>query len=294
VVEISRPSEVALSSASKAPSGGTGNGSLVRRQISAERLPVLAQIFRLRAVIREAQVRHLVEILVRHRDLEPVAESFQGVVSELLRLMGDHLALARRAHSVALHRLGEDDGRLALVLDRRLIGGIDLDRIVAAAGQRPDFGVGPICDHRGGFRVTAEEVFADIGAVLGLEVLVFPVDALFHQLAQLALGIPGEEFVPARAPQALDHVPAGAAEVRLELLNDLAVAPHRPVEPLKIAVDDEDQIVEFLPAGQRNGAERLRLIHLAVAAEDPHFARRRVSETSPVQIAQEAGLIDPH
>ena len=43
----------------------------------------------------------------------------------------------------------------------------------------------------------------------------------------------------------LDDVPAGAAENAFQFLNDAAVAAHRPVQPLQVAVDDEDQIVEL-------------------------------------------------
>ena len=218
----------------------------------------------------------------------------QRGVAELLGLMGDHLALASRAHAVALDRLGEDHRRLALVVDRGLVGRIDLDRVVAAPGQRPDLRVGPVRDHRRGFRIAAEEVLADVGAVLRLEVLVFAVDAFLHQLAQLAFRIPGEELVPAGTPQALDDVPAGAAEVGLELLDDLAVAAHRAVEPLQVAVDDEDEVVEPLASGERDRAEQLRLVHLAVAAEHPDLARLRVGEAAAMQVAQEARLIDRH
>ena len=96
------------------------------------------------------------------------------------------------------------------------------------------------------------------------------------------------------APQALDDVPAGAAEVGLELLDDLAVAAHGAVEPLQVAVDDEDQVVEPLASGERDRAERLRLVHLAVAAEHPDLARLRVGEAAAMQVAQEARLIDRH
>ena len=47
-------------------------------------------------------------------------------LAHLLLLMGDVLALAGLAHAVALDRLGEDDGRLALGVDRLVIGRIDL------------------------------------------------------------------------------------------------------------------------------------------------------------------------
>ena len=69
----------------------------------------------------------------------------------------------------------------------------------------------------------------------------------------------------------LDHVPAGAAEDRFELLDDLAVAAHRTVEPLQVAVDHEDQVVELFARRERDGAERFRFVGLAVAEERPHL-----------------------
>ena len=154
--------------------------------------------------------------------------------------------------------------------------------------------VGPVLDHRGRLGIAAEEMLADIGAVLRAEVLVFAVDAFLHQLAQLALGVLGEQLVPAGAPQAFDHVPAGAAEAAFQLLHDLAVAAHWPVEPLQVAVDDKDEVVELFPAGERHRAQRLRLVHLAVAAEHPDLAARGVGEAATVQVAQKARLIDRH
>ena len=65
--------------------------------------------------------------------------------------------------------------------------------------------------------------------------------------------------------------------VGLELLDDLAVAADRAVEALQVAVDDEDQVVELLARGQRERAERLGLVALAVAEEAPHPACRLVS-----------------
>ena len=79
----------------------------------------------------------------------------------------------------------------------------------------------------------------------------------------------GQQRIPVVAPDDLDDVPAGAAEDAFELLNDLAVAAHRAVEPLQVAVDDEDQVVELLARGQRDGAERFGLVAFAVAQEGP-------------------------
>ena len=199
--------------------------------------------------------------------------------------MRDHLPLAGRPHAIAFDGFGEDDGRLALVVDRRFVSRVNFDRIMPAPGQRPDLGVGPIFNHCRRLGMAAEEVLADIGAVLRLEVLVFAVDAFVHELTKFTLRVPGEQRVPTRTPQALDDVPASAAEISLQLLHDLPVAAHRPVETLQIAIDDEDKIVELLASGKGDCAERFRLVHLAVAAEDPNLARRRVGEASPVQIA---------
>src|ERR1700737_4497826 len=114
-------------------------------------------------------------------------------------------------------------------------------------------------------------MLAHIGAVLALEVLVLAVDALFHPLEQQALLVFCEQLVPAGTPHHLDDIPAGAAEYALEFLDDLAVAAHRSVEPLQVAVDDEDQVVETLASTERNRAQRFRFVALAVAQKRPHL-----------------------
>ena len=64
-------------------------------------------------------------------------------------------------------------------------------------------------------------------------------------------------------------------KVAFQFLDDLAVAAHRAVEPLQVAVDDEDQIVEPFPrAAMRDRAQALRLVRLAIAEKGPHLAVR--------------------
>jgi hypothetical protein len=60
------------------------------------------------------------------------------------------------------------------------------------------------------------------------------------------LAVLGQQRIPVAAPEHLDDVPAGAAEGGFQFLDDLAVAAHRAVEALQVAVDDEDQVVELL------------------------------------------------
>ena len=76
--------------------------------------------------------------------------------------MGDVAAFAGFAQAVALDRLGQDDRRLALVLDGRLVGGVDLLRIVAAAAQLLQLLVGECSTMLGNFGILAEEVLADV------------------------------------------------------------------------------------------------------------------------------------
>jgi hypothetical protein len=75
-------------------------------------------------------------------------------------------------------------------------------------------------------------------------------------------------------------VPAGAREQRLELVDDAAVAAHRPVEALQVAVDHEGAVVEALARGQRQRGDRLGLVHLAVAEEAPDAALRRAGRVA--------------
>ena len=264
---------------------GQGLGRLrpPHRQRPAQRRPPLAQVGLLRAALLEAQERQLGDLLVGQvHDPEPVAERAQHVLAHLLLLVGDVLALAGLTHPVALDRLGQDHRRRADVVHRRLVGRVDLRRVVPAAGQRPDLVVGHVLDQVEQLGVLAEEVLADVGAVLGLEVLVLAVDALLHALEQQPGLVRGQQRVPARPPDDLDDVPAGAAEDPLQLLDDLPVAAHRAVEALQVAVDDEDQVVQLLPAGQRDRAQRLGLVHLAVAEERPHVPVRRVGQAARV------------
>ena len=296
MVEISRPS-VALSWASKVESGGICSGFRLppaRRQAAAERRPALPQVDHLRAVLGQLEERHLLDLVVGDRQAEAVAELLEDRLAHLLLLVGDVLALAGLAHAVALDGLGQDHGRLALVRHGRGIGGVDLAGVVAAARQAPDLLVGHMGDAALQLRVLAEEVLADIGAVLGLEVLVLAVDAFLHAAQQAAVGVGRDQGVPRAAPDHLDDVPARSAEVAFQFLDDLAVAAHRAVEALEVAVDHEDQVVQLLAAAERDGAQALRLVHLAVAHEGPDLAVGGVGHAPVVQVLQEAGLIDRH
>ena len=206
--------------------------------------------------------------------------------------MGDVLAFARLADAVALDRAGQDHRRLSRVLDGGLVGRVDLDRVVAAERQLLQLLVRQVLDHLEQLRIGAPEMLADVVAGLDGVFLILAVDDLAHALDEQAVVVLLEQRVPLAAPDHLDDVPAGAAEDRLELLDDLAVAADRAVEPLQVAVDDEDQVVELLARGERDRAERFGLVGLAVAEERPHLRVRALLQAAILQVAHEARLVD--
>ena len=178
------------------------------------------------------------------------------------------------------------------MLHRRRIGGVHLAVVVAAAPQLRQVLIGQVLDQRLQARIRAEEVLADEGAIGHRQALVVAVQRLVHLGQQHAVLVARQQVVPLARPDDLDDVPAGAAEGGLQLLDDLAVAAHRPVEALQVAVDDEDQVVEPLAGRQAQRAQRLRLVHLAVAQEAPDAAGGRVGDAACGQVAVESGLVD--
>ena len=178
------------------------------------------------------------------------------------------------------------------MLHRALVGVVNLLRIVAAARQAMQLVVAHVGDHLQQLGIFAEELAANILAALGLVALVLAVDDFFHALQQNAVLVAGEELVPIGAPDQLDHVPAGAAESGFEFVDDLAIAAHRAVESLQIAVDDEDQVVELLARSQRERTHGLGLVAFAVAYKRPDFARSDGNDAAIFQIAHEARLVN--
>ncbi len=64
------------------------------------------------------------------------------------------------------------------------------------------------------------------------------------------------------------------------------------IEPLQIAVDDEDQVVELFAGAEGERAHRFGLVHFAVAQEGPDLARGDGDEAAIFQVAHEARLVD--
>ena len=295
-MEALRPS-VPLKNSSNCSCAGAGSdlaADLARGHEPAERRAALAHIAGFDAVFCGTVERGVADVGVGDRHAEACAEGAKLVFVQLLLLVGDVLALAGFAEAVALDGPGEDDGRRALVFDGGLEGVVHLHRIVAAEGHLLELVVAQVLDHLEQPRIDAPEMLAEIGAGLDGVLLILAVDDLAHALDEQAVAILGEQRIPLAPPEDLDHVPAGAAERGFELLDDLAVAAHRAVEALQVAVDDEDQVVELLARRQRDGAERFGLVGLAVAEERPDLGLRLRLQPAILEVADEARLVDRH
>nr|BFE81828.1 hypothetical protein GCM10020093_044290 [Planobispora longispora] len=263
-------------------------------QDAAQGRAALLHVGDLGVVLARVEVRRQlgVQRRVRDRQVQPVAELLQLGLGHLLHLVRRVARLEVLAERPALDGLGEDDRRLADVLAGRLEGRVDLAVVVAAARQLADVVVGQVLDHLAQARVAAEEVLADVLAGLDGVGLELAVGGGVHLVDEHAVDVGGQQRVPVAAPHDLDDVPAGAAEVGLQLLDDLSVAADRAVEALQVAVDDEGEVVELLAGGQADRAERLRLVHLAVAQEAPDVAAAGVLHLAVEQVAVEPRLVD--
>ncbi len=270
---------------------------LAGRGGAAERGAALAEVGHLGGVLAGVRVRHgaVGQRAVRDGQPEQVAHVAELLAGELLHLVVGVARLEARAQGVALDGLREDHRRRALVLHGGAVGGVHLARLVTGAGgleQLQELGVGELLGHRPQRRVGAEEVVAQVRGVARRVRLELGVRGLAQPAYERAVGVAGEEVVPGGAPQGLDDVPARGAELGLQLLHDLEVGADGAVEALEVAVDDEGEVVQALPAGQRERGRGLGLVHLAVAEERPDPGAGGVLDPAVLQIAVEARLVD--
>src|SRR5256885_8325088 len=118
--------------------------------------------------------------------------------------------------------------------------------------------------------ILAEEMPPDVTARLDRILLILAVHGFFHALEQQTGVVAGEQFIPIRAPDHLDHIPTRAAENTFEFLDDLAIAADGPIEPLQIAIHYPNEIVELFARRESELAERLGFVRFAIADEAPY------------------------
>ena len=177
---------------------------------------------------------------------------------------------------------------------RRLVSRINFARIVAAQPQPPQRLIWQRFHKLQQPRIAAKEMLAHVRARRNHELLVFAVYQLAHALDEQTLGVTLKYRVPLAAPEHFDDVPACAPKRRLQLLNDLAVAAHRSIKALQVAIHDKNQIVQLLTRSQRDRAKRLGFVRFAVAEERPNFRVRAGLQAAIFQIPVVARLINGH
>src|SRR5579875_2696812 len=180
------------------------------------------------------------------------------------------------------------------MLHCRFVGRVDFHRIMSAALELGQLLIGQILNQFEQFGIFTEEMFTNIGTAFDGIFLKFAVYDFAHALHQQTGLIAFQEGVPIAAPDDLDAIPASAAEGRLQLLDDLAVATHRAVQSLQVAIDDPDEVVELLARGQSDRSQRFRLIAFAVAEEGPDFLPRCLFQAAMLQVAIEPRLVNAH
>lgn len=238
-------------------------------------------------------VGKLGKLLLRDGDTQEGPGLLQVLLGELLHLVGHVFGHGRGPHAVALDGAGQDDHGASLVLHRRLVSGIDLHQVVPtpAPGELIQLLVAHALDEPlelGGVEEALLELLGPEGGVpLGL-----PVHQGLKPPQEVALLILGQKPVPSRAPDDLDHPPARTPIEPFQLLDDLGVAPHRPVQALQVGVYHEDEVVQVLPGRQVQGPHGFRLVVLPVPQEGPDLGAAPGLQTPVLQVAHEAGLVD--
>ena len=189
------------------------------------------QVLHFRAVVGGAEIGQVgFHFGVGNGNAEAVAEFLQRFDVHFFGLVGDILAFTSGTHAVAFNGFGQNHGGAAIGIGGGfVVGGIHFMRIMAAAVQCPHFFVGHIGHHGFQLGVFAEEMLAYISAVFGFEGLVVAVNTFFHAFFKQIVAVLRQECIPAAAPNHFQYIPAGAAEVAFQLLDDFAVAAHRAV-----------------------------------------------------------------
>mmetsp|Transcript_10161 Transcript_10161/g.24203 ORF Transcript_10161/g.24203 Transcript_10161/m.24203 type:complete len:425 (+) Transcript_10161:1845-3119(+) len=140
-----------------------------------------------------------------------------------------------------------------------------------------------------------EDLLADQRAViLGRQPLGIPIPHGLEDLDELPVVVLIDELGHGAPPHQLDHIVPRPAEQALELLDHLGVASHGAVQALVVAVHDEAQVVQPLPATDCDGAYSLGLIHLSVPNKTPHAAVGSVLQPAHVQVPEVTGLVGGH
>ena len=182
-----------------------------------------------------------------------------------------------------------------LVLDRRLVGGVDLHRIVAAEPQLLQLLVGQVLDHVEQPRIDAEEVLADVGAGSTAYFWYWPSTTSPMRLTSRPSLIARPAADPSRCPRCtlMTFQPA-PRKIASSSWMILPLPRTGPSSRCRLQLMTKIRLSSFSRDGEADRAERFRLVGLAVAEERPDLRGRRLLQAAILQVAVEARLVDRH
>ncbi len=261
-------------------------------EVTVELLPLPMQVESFRTVFGRLVEGRLGQLLIGHRNTETAADGDPIFGAELLLLMRGVLAFGRGAHAFALDRFHQDHRGLAGITSGSVEGGVEFLTVMTATTDQADLIIVEGLHQLGQTRVTVDPVLAHGFAVGDSVELVIAIHGAVHPRLQQSVLIAGEQFVPLAAPDHLDYIPAGTAVAALQLLDDLAVAPDRAVEPLQVAVDHHHQVVEIIAGRHVDGAEHFRFVRFAVTDKAPDLTAVGRFDAAVFQVLHKPGLVD--
>ena len=206
--------------------------------------------------------------------------------------MTDVLSLTGRTKPVTFDGLGENHGGLAGMARCSRIRCINFIGIVPAPIQPEDIVIGQVLNQFRKIRILTEKMLPRITTVAALVVLVVTVNRLVHTLLHQTELVLLKKLVPQPTPDDLDHVPPCTPEHTFQLLDNLAVAANGSIKSLQIAIDDKNQVIEFLAPCQRDGTQGLRFIHFTVTGKTPYLAVTHVRKIPMVEVLHDVSLVD--
>src|SRR5260370_10700898 len=144
-------------------------------------------------------------------------------------MVRDVLAFDRFTEPITLDRLGGNDGGRSGVLDRRLVGGMHFDGVVAAEPHAGELLVRKMLHHLEQPGIGAKKVLPKVSPALDEIFLILAVGDLAHASKKHTIAIRLNEIVPIAGPDDLDDVASRATVNRFQYLEDLSVSADRSV-----------------------------------------------------------------
>ena len=137
---------------------------------------------------------------------------------------------------------------------------INFMRIMSTPVQSPYILIRHIGNHIQQFRVFPKKMSPCICSTLSFKSLILPIYSFIHTPAKKTLRVSCQQRIPIRTPNYFYNIPTCSPEFSFKFLYNFPVTSYRPVEPLQIAVNYKNKIVQIFTRCQTNCSQGLWLI----------------------------------